>query len=472
MNAPGTPTAPPSRSLLRALVDLSWPIVLTRATQSVIGFSDALFVAPLGEAPLAAVTTGSLNAFSAIILPMGTAFIVQSFVAQLRGRGELTATIRFAWYGLALALLSGVLAALAIPFVPGALAHFRYDPAVHDAMSDYLQIRLLSVGAAIGVEALGNYYGGLGNTRPAMIAAVVAMVANVAGCFLLVEPRFGLPGYGVRGSAWASVGASVLGFLVIAVPFFVRERRALGRELGSLGVREFVRVLRFGLPNGMNWFLEFAAFALFINVVVAHLGTTTLAAFNVVMQLNSVAFMPAFGLASGGAILAGEAIGRGAHREVWPIVRLSSIVAAAWMVSIGVLYATLPAPLMDWFRPRDLPADALVRTGATMLGFAAFWQLFDALNMTIGEALRAAGDTVWCMAARIVLAWLVFTPAAWAAVFMFGGGISAVMLSLLAYVGLITVLLSFRFASGKWKTIELVGPGAPSENMPLEPVAK
>jgi MATE family multidrug resistance protein len=447
----------PSRSLFRSLVELSWPIVLTRATQSVIGFSDALFVAPLGEAPLAAVTTGSLNAFSAIILPMGTVFIVQSFVAQLRGRGEIAATARYAWYGLAVAAIAAVLSALAIPFVPAVLGKLHYAPAVHRGMSDYLQIRLLSIGAAIGTEALGNWYGGLGNTRPAMVAAVIAMVANVLGCFLLVQPRFGLPGFGVKGSAWASVAASTLGFLVIAVPFFTRQGSNIALELRGLGLAEFARFLRFGLPNGFNWFLEFGAFALFINVVVGHLGTTTLAAFNVVMQLNSVSFMPAFGLASGGAILVGEAIGRNAHDEVWPIVRLGTVMAALWMSTIGIVYATMPAPLMNWFRPHDVSSDTLVRTGATMLGFAAFWQLFDAVNMTVGEALRAAGDTVWCMAARIVLAWVVFTPAAWAAVFVFHGGVNAVMISLVLYVGLLGIVLSLRFASGKWKSIDLVG---------------
>ena len=77
----------------------------------------------------------------------------------------------------------------------------------------------------------------------------------------------------------------------------------------GLNLQELWRVLRFGLPNGVNWFLEFAAFVLFINVVVAHLGTTVLAAFNVVMQINSISFMPAFGVSSAGAIFVGEATG-------------------------------------------------------------------------------------------------------------------------------------------------------------------
>jgi MATE family multidrug resistance protein len=447
-------------SRLRVLLGLAWPIVLARATQSVIGFCDALFVAPLGEAPLAATTTGALNTFAAIMLPMGTAFIVQSFVAQLRGRGELSTVPRYAWYGLVLSIIAGVVAALAIPFVHGLLSPFGYAKDVHDWMSTYMTIRLLSIGPAVGIEALGNWFGGMGKTRPAMVAGIVAMVVNVAGCAVIVLPHFGLPGYGVAGAAWSSVLGSWAGFAVILWAFLFQESEGATfarRRPEGLRVAEFVRMLRFGLPNGINWFLEFAAFALFINVVVGHLGTTKLAAFNVVMQLNSVAFMPAFGLATSGAILVGEAIGRKAHADVWPLVRLTMIVNGIWMGAVGLTYATTPRLLMGLFRPSDLPAELFVETGATMLFFGAFWQVFDAATMTFSEALRAAGDTAWPMAARLILAWLVFTPVSWAAVFLWGGDVQTVMLFLVGYVGVLAVLVAARFASGKWKQIDLVG---------------
>ncbi len=54
----------------RVLLALAWPIVLARATQAVVGFSDALMVAPLGEETLAAVTTGALDTFAFVMLPM------------------------------------------------------------------------------------------------------------------------------------------------------------------------------------------------------------------------------------------------------------------------------------------------------------------------------------------------------------------------------------------------------------------
>jgi len=92
-----------------------------------------------------------------------------------------------------------------------------------------------------------------------------------------------------------------------------------------------------------------------------------------------------------------------------------------------------------------------------MLVMAAFWQLFDAATLTFSEALRAAGDTTWPMAARLILAWLVFTPLAWAAVFWFGAAATGVMLMLIVYVAVLAALLALRFATGKWKSIDLVG---------------
>lgn len=457
MHSPSTESV--SRVSLRALLTLAWPVILARATQSVIGFCDALMVAPLGEEPLAAATTGALNTIAFVILPMGTVFILQSFAAQLRGRGDLGAIPRYAWYGMGLALLSGLFALAFRPFIGDMLQRFGYAPRVEGLMTSYLTIRLLSVAPAVGLEALGNWYGGLGNTRAAMVAGIVAMVSNVLGNYLLITPHLGMPGYGVAGAAWASVAASWIGFFVIFAGF-LRERFGDKSAMSSLSELTFSglgRVLRFGLPNGVNWFLEFAAFALFINLVVGHLGTTVLAAFNVVIQINSISFMPAFGLASAGAIMVGESIGRGAQHEVWPWLKLTSQVACAWMGSVALIYLTCSAFLMGWFRPEGVSGAALVEVGAGMLALSAVWQLFDALGLTFGEALRAAGDTAYCMLLRVVLAWTVFMPAAWYTVRVMNGGTTAVMISLILYLVLIAVGLALRFASGKWRNIDLVG---------------
>ena len=445
-----------SAAPLRTLVRLAGPMVLARASQSVITFADAFQVKHLGYQAIAATATGGLNVFGFVILAMGTAYIIQSFVSQLTGRGDADQTPRFAWYGLALALCAAVVAAALTPLVRPLLGLTHYSPEVRDQMASYMAIRMTSVGAVVGVEALGNWFGGLGNTWMQMVAGLITMVAAVFLNWVLIGGHLGAPAMGVDGAALASTIASFLGFGFLAVAFWRRWGGAPVARARNLSLREFGRVLRFGLPNGVNWFLEFAAFQVFVNVALANLGDTAVAALNVVIAINSISFMPAWGLASAGAILAGQAIGRGDRAAVWPQVKITLACTMAWMGGIGVSYLVFPEAVLSLFASER--AGDLIAIGTTMLLISAAWQLADAVNITVAETLRAAGDTAWTAAARLVLAWLVFTPAALLVVLRFGGGSAGAMVCLVGYVGLLAVALVWRFRSGAWKRIQLIEP--------------
>jgi MATE family multidrug resistance protein len=70
--------------------------------------------------------------------------------------------------------------------------------------------------------------------------------------------------------------------------------------------------------------------------------------------------------------------------------------------------------------------------------------------------LRAAGDTAWPLAARLVLAWGLFVPGAWISVRWLGGTEVTAMGWLIAYLGLLAAILWVRFRSGAWRRIVLV----------------
>lgn len=97
------------------------------------------------------------------------------------------------------------------------------------------------------------------------------------------------------------------------------------------------------------------------------------------------------------------------------------------------------------------PGDALpefIAVGVLMLRYSALWQLFDAVGIVLSEALRAACDTTWCMIVRIVLAWVVWVPGAWYFVVELEGGVTAVMLAMVAYIALLAAAFAARFLSG------------------------
>jgi MATE family multidrug resistance protein len=131
------------------------------------------------------------------------------------------------------------------------------------------------------------------------------------------------------------------------------------------------------------------------------------------------------------------------------------------MSVVGLFYLCLPGVLMAPFKPSGELAGEFLEMGAKILLLSAFWQLFDAAGITIGEALRAAGDTAYTMWVRAALAWGVFLPGSWIAVHRFGGDETTATMWMILYLGLLAVVLFLRFRSGAWRRIELVEGNVP-----------
>lgn len=452
-------TASVPQPSLRGLLTLAGPMIVARATQAVDSFADTYQIHQRGEDAIVATATGALNCFGVIMLPLGIAFIISSFVSQLHGAGRSNEAPRYAWYGLIMAVVAGLLALASLPFIGPILGLFDYSPQVRAQMHAYMNIRMAALGIMVAVEVVNNYYGGLGVTRVAMVAGLISMVVNIFTNWLFIEGQLGAPALGVQGAALSSLLASLAAFTYVFGRFWRERQRDLraGAPRCTFVKSEFTRVIRFGLPNGINWLMEFGAFQLFINLVMSGLGTVPLAAFNAVISINSLSFMPAFGIASAGSILAGQAIGGDRRDLVWPHLRLTMATAMVWMGVIGTSYAVFPHQLMALFKADNSPPQ-IVTVGATMLLLSAAWQLFDAVGMTIGETLRAAGDTRWTMMARMLLAWFVFVPAGVLVVRRFDGGAAGAMICLAGYLALLAGTLGLRFRSGKWRSLTLVEP--------------
>ena len=208
-----------------------------------------------------------------------------------------------------------------------------------------MAIRLLSVGAIVGVEALGNWYGGLGNTWMQMIAGVITMVAAVVLNWMLIGGHLGAPAMGVDGAALREHDRQLARLRVPRGRVLARagatrpaRRRANGCRSRELGRVVAVRAARTG-STGSSSSRRSSCSSTACSRASA---TTTVAALNVVIAVNSIAFMPAFGLASAGAILAGQAIGRGDRDAVWPQVKITLACTMTWMGAIGVDLRRVP----------------------------------------------------------------------------------------------------------------------------------
>jgi MATE family multidrug resistance protein len=418
-----------------------------------------MMVAVVGESALAATTTGNLDVFVLVMLPMGLASVVQSFASQFLGLGDRAAARRYGWYGIVFAALFGLAGALAIPAVPAVLRGFPVAPDVREQMSTYIQVRLLAVGAVAASEILGSWFGGLGNTRLHMISSILAMLANIFFNWVFIYGHLGAPPLGVLGSAIASATASWLGFFYL-LACFLRLRPVPGpAQARRLRLSEFWRLLRFGIPQGANAMISFGALAIFMNVVVAHFGTTDLAAMNAVSMVNALAIMPASALASAGGILAGMAIGAGQYGRIPGILRRTVTITGSFIVAVALLFVVAHDPIMRLFTSRGSGA-GLREVGSVLLMLSGLVLIGQALAASFGEVLRASGDTAWCFRAQIVTSWGVFVPLSAASVLLLGASIHVAMGAYIAYGATAAAAMIWRYRDGRWHSIDLMGQGS------------
>src|SRR5687768_4951092 len=171
------------------------------------------------------------------------------------------------------------------------------------------------------------------------------------------------------------------------------------------------RLLRVGLPAGVQLICYILALTVSMNVIIARFGTAALTANSFAFSYTLVCFMPAIGVGHAVTALVGKYIGMGRHDLAARRAHLGFAVCAVYMVSSGVLLAVFRHDLIGVFS-----ADPQVqRIGATLLLFVASYQIFDAMFVVYVGALRGAGDTLVPAAIQAALVWTIVVGGGFAA---------------------------------------------------------
>ena len=168
----------------------------------------------------------------------------------------------------------------------------------------------------------------------------------------------------------------------------------------------FGRLLRFGLPTGLQAFAEILAFALFM-IIVGRIGTAELAASSLAFNLNMIVFFPMLGLGIAVSTLVARYLGSEepalAERSVWSAFWMS----LGYMAACGGAYLMVPRLLLGPYAGGADPATfgRVQELAVVLLRFVALYSIFDMMNVIFAAGLRGAGDTRYPMMTTLVLAW-------------------------------------------------------------------
>ncbi|HSD67725.1 MAG TPA: MATE family efflux transporter, partial [Vicinamibacteria bacterium] len=392
----------------REVALLAYPLILGHLSFTIQTFVDRLFLTWYSAEAVAGAVTGLFAVWSVIALFTGTGEYLTTFVAQYLGAGRNERIGPALWQGAYFALGAGLFVAALAPLAGPAFDLAGHAPGLRRYEVEYARALLLGAFPVILMATLSTFFAGRGQTHAVLRVNVLATVVNVVLDYLLIFGKGGFPEMGVTGAALGTILSQVAGAAVYLALVLKAEYRRTYRTLAGWRPEPWLvlRLVRFGMPTGLQYSLEIGAFAVFM-VIVGRIGALELAASGIAFNLNMIVFMPMVGLAIAVSSLVGRYLGADRPEVAERAVRSAFGMSLVYMTACGLLYVLgaplLLAPYAAGADPAAWPGIAEVAT--VLLRFVAVYSIFDMMNLVHAGGLRGAGDTVYPMTLTLVLAW-------------------------------------------------------------------
>lgn len=440
----------PDRERRSRIWSIALPIAGAMLSQNILNLVDIGMVGRLGDKALAATGIGSFTNYLAISFIIGLSSGVQALAARRLGEGRTTETAIPLNGGLFLALLIGLpLCILTVVATPWAFQFLTDDPAVAADGIPYLQMRMVGM-IAVGMNFSFRGYWSAVHLAGLYLRTLILMHAcNIFLNWVLIFGNLGAPELGVFGAGLATTISLYVG---TAACFYYGWRRA--RTHGFLrripSRQTLMTQFRVSLPASLQQ-LFFSAGLVALVWIVGHIGTSEVAAVNVLMTFHITALLPAMGIALAAATLVGNALGRGdpedAARWGWNAAALGFV----YGVTLSLLLIPFAEPILGVFLEN---AETRALAWLPMVLWASVISL-DTVGMVLMNGLIGAGDTRRGMWISVIAQWLFFLPAAWLAGPVLGFGLTGVWaVNALYRLGQALVCMH-AWRSRRWVGIEL-----------------
>lgn len=440
---------------LRELWQISFPLVISLMSASMMLFLDRLFLAHYSLAALNAAAHAGAAVQFLQFWSIATAAIAEVFVGRYNGAGKLDKLGQPVWQMIWMSL--GTFAI----YVP--IAYFAGPFLFHIDTYKTLEIEFFSiltyfVPIAALSAALSSFYIGRGKVRFVTAVMLGSNVINVCLDAILI---FGIdpwiPSYGIAGAAWATGIALIAQAVILFSAFFSQSNREnFGTGRWKLNKRLFRSCIAIGLPNAVAHSIEILSWVLIFDLM-ARLGADYM---TVVTVAQSILFLFTFiteGLSKGATAIASNYIGSQKHHFVWKLLRSGVKFYAIAFLCLGSVLVWNPASLIGWFVSEEALFSA--STDASLRS-ACFWVwlyfLFDGISWLLIGLLTAAGDTRFVMKVGGSAPLLFALVPVYLFVYQWGATPDMTWMIIAFYAMASCMIYLWRFKSERWKEVAVV----------------
>ncbi|OAM26130.1 MULTISPECIES: MATE family efflux transporter [Eikenella] len=397
------------RNEARRMGALAMPMLLAQIAQVGVGFVDTVMAGGAGKPDLAAVALGSSAFVTVFITFMGIMTALNPMISQAHGAGETEQVGELGrqgmWYGLMLGFVG--MAVLWLMVQP--INHYLdLSPEVKRQFSQYVGFVALSMPAAMVHRALHAFASSLGKPKPIMWMSWITLFMNIPLNHIFVYGDLGMPALGGAGCGLAS--ALVFWFNAAALWVYIAKQKYFQRfgllsRFSKPNAKILRQITKLGVPIGLSFFLEVSLFTVMMLLIARLPGNAEdhVAAQQVVNSITSLIYVIPQGIGAAVTVRVGFSIGADRYYQARYAAGVALSSGAALSIITAVLTVLFRYPIMRIYTDDA----AVIELGATILLFAAAFQLADAIQCIASYALRGYKVTKLPMVIHAIAFWVV-----------------------------------------------------------------
>lgn len=383
------------REDIPSLLKLAGPLLVGQLAVITFGVLDTAMTARYSADDLAALAMASAIFISIYVGLTGVISALAPIAGQLFGakrHDEIGEEVRQAtWLAFGLTFL-GCFILINADYL---LQISHVSPQIEGKARLYLDILALGLPASMGMRVLMALHNAV--SRPAVITVVqlTGLALKLPLNLLFIYGGMGIAGMGGPGCAVATVIVNWF-WLIITLSFVLLDRFYKPFKIFShFSTPDWHRIwtlLKLGAPIGLSYLIEVTSFT-FMSLFIARLGTTALAGHQIIANMGTVIYMVPLSLSIATMTLVSQAIGANKQERAEEIGWSSVFFTTVLCVLIGIAVWIFKVDLLNFYDPPDE-----VKVFAIPLFlFIAFYQIFDALQVTAAFILRAYRIAFWPM---------------------------------------------------------------------------
>lgn len=400
------------RQDFKPLLKLVIPLVMTGLIGGLVYFFQTLFLAHIGAKALAAGALVSWLNWVLVVVVFGILGAVNILVAHYFGARNYQEICRVTRDGLILAILLWVPTCFLFWNMAPIFIVFGQKTSIVKLAIPYLHALAWGLLPNFLMIALLELMIGLGNTRIVIMITGLSVILTIFFSYVLMFGLYGFPNLGIAGAGWGCTFSNALTFIVffLYLIFHQQYRSYLVHVFDLSAPFHLFELVHIGLPMGLMYCVE-VGFFFVLSLRIGAYGHELLAANQIALQYLGLLIGAIFSIAQAITVRMGHLLGAHQKTDAYRASQLGTLTAIGFVLVFSVTQWFMPTQFIGLdFDVHLADNHGLVQDAKRFLFLCGFFQIFEAIRVSMFGALRALKDTHFTLWCSFVTFWFIALP--------------------------------------------------------------